>query len=121
MCFTPLVVRRFVLSLLTGALLLAGCSGGDKTDEAPPSPELSRKPPPGAANRGPFLRGPVPAARPGAVVGAGIKPGELAPVGGLAAVDPLENALGRRLRIINTYRRFEQMVGTSSDKEFLAQ
>ncbi len=41
--------------------------------------------------------------------------------GRLAAVDTLETDLGRQLKIVNTYRRFEQMVGTSSDREFLTQ
>jgi hypothetical protein len=53
-------------------------------------------------------------------VGAWIKPAELTHVGRLAAVDTLENDLGRRLSIINTYRRFEQPVGTTSDQQFLA-
>jgi hypothetical protein len=56
----------------------------------------------------------------GALFGAWIKPDALTHVGRLAAVDSLQSDLGRPLKIVNTYRRFEQMVGTPSDKEFLA-
>jgi beta-mannanase len=35
-------------------------------------------------------------------------------------VDTLEQRLGRPLDIVNTYRRFDQLVGTSSDQEFLS-
>jgi Glycosyl hydrolase family 26 len=104
-------------------LILAGCSFGKKKEQpAPePSPDLSRSPLAVAVNPGPFESGPVRAPARGAVFGAWIKPDELTHVGRLAAVGGLEADLGRRLSIVNTYRRFEQMVGTSSDKEFLAQ
>jgi hypothetical protein len=82
---------------------------------------LSRKPAAVAVNAGPFESGPVQAPEKGALVGAWIKPDQLTHVGRLAAVDSLQADLGRRLSIINTYRRFEQLVGTPSDKEFLAQ
>ncbi|WP_433374689.1 glycosyl hydrolase [Actinoplanes sp. CA-142083] len=115
-------MRKWFLSLSAVVLLLAGCTGGgDKKDSPTPTPDLSGKPAAVAVNRGPFLSGPVRAPKKGALVGAWIKPDELTHVGRLAAVDTLENDLGRKLSIINTYRRFEQMVGTSSDKEFLAQ
>jgi hypothetical protein len=112
-------MRKALITLL--ALLLAGCtSAPDKKDQALPPSDLSGKPAAIAVNRGPFKSGPVHAPPDGALVGAWIKPDELTHVGRLAAVDGLENDLGRRLSIINTYRRFEQPVGTASDKEFLA-
>ena len=107
--------------LVVALLLLTGCSHPDKKDEAPPPPDLTARPAAVAVNRGPFHSGPVPAPTRGALVGAWIKPDELTHVGRLAAVDSLEADLGRRLSIINTYRRFEQVVGTASDQEFLAQ
>ena len=73
-----------------------------------------------AVRPGPFRAGPFRAPKRGALVGAWIKPDELTHVGRLAAVDGLQADLGRRLDILNTYRRFEQLVGTPSDKEFLA-
>lgn len=113
---------RKALAALLAVALVAGCSSPEKPDETPPTPpDLSEKPAAVAVDGGPFASGPVRAPEKGALVGAWIKPDELTHVGRLAAVDSLENDLGRRLSIINTYRRFEQMVGTESDKEFLAQ
>ncbi|MEU4245229.1 glycosyl hydrolase [Actinoplanes sp. NPDC026619] len=114
-------MRKGLVVLLV--LLLAGCSLGDKEEKPAPAPppDLSDKPAAVAVNPGPFQSGPVQAPKKGALVGAWIKPDELTHVGRLAAVDGLEANLGRKLPIVNTYRRFEQMVGTSSDKEFLAQ
>ncbi|MEU8815113.1 glycosyl hydrolase [Actinoplanes sp. NPDC048796] len=83
-------------------------------------PDLSAAPAAVAVQQGPFASGPVRAPQRGALVGAWIKPDALTHVGRLAAVDSLQADLGRRLSIVNTYRRFEQMVGTPSDKEFLA-
>jgi hypothetical protein len=115
-------VRKRVWSVFAvGLLLLAGCSGRDKPNKPQPSPDLSGRPAAVAVNRGPFLSGPVRAPKRGALVGAWIKPDQLTHVGRLAAVGTLENDLGRKLSIINTYRRFDQLVGTPSDKEFLAQ
>src|SRR3954469_10911458 len=121
---TPHVVRtrNGLAAVLVAVLLLAGCSFGKEEKPAPePSPDLSGQPPAIAIAPGPFRSGPVAAPRKGALVGAWIKPDELTHVGRLAAVDTLQNELGRRLSIVNTSRRFEQMVGTPSDKEFLAQ
>jgi hypothetical protein len=116
-------MRKAAALALAATMLLAGCSfGKEKEKPAPqPSPDLSGRPPAVALNQGPFQAGPVKAPRRGALVGAWIKPDELTHVGRLAAVEGLESSLGRPLRIVNTYRRFEQMVGTSSDKEFLSQ
>jgi hypothetical protein len=113
---------RLTAVLAAVALLPAGCSFGEKEKPAPaPSPDLTSPPAAIAINRGPFRAGPVRPPRKGALVGAWIKPDELTHVGRLAAVDSLQAGLGRRLSIVNTYRRFEQMVGTPSDQEFLAQ
>src|SRR4051794_36417364 len=97
------------LLLLLAGYSPAGCSLGDKKEQpAPtPSPDLSGKPLAVAVNPGPFRSGPVQAPRKGALVGAWIKPDELTHVGRLAAVDSLEANLGRKLPIVNTYRRFE--------------
>jgi hypothetical protein len=107
--------------LLAGVLLLAGCSGSQQPVPPPPTPDLTASPTGVAINPGPFRAGPFQAPAKGAYVGAWIKPEELTHVGRLAAVAGLETSLGRKLKIVNTYRRFEQMVGTPSDKEFLAQ
>lgn len=110
-----------VAATLAGLLLLAGCSGSKQPPPPPPAPNLTTPPTGVAVDPGPFQSGPFKAPKTGAYVGAWIKPEELTHVGRLAAVDDMETSLGRKLKIVNTYRRFEQMVGTSSDQEFLAQ
>jgi hypothetical protein len=74
-----------------------------------------------ATNPGPFDAGPVSPPVTGAYLGAWVKPAQLTQPGRIAAVDGLELALDRRLRIVNTYRRFEDEFGTESDVEFLLQ
>src|SRR6186713_2164688 len=101
-------MRRAFIAFVT-AVVLTGCSSPtDKKDTPAPLPDLPERPSAVAVNPGPFDSGPVRAPRRGALVGAWIKPDELTHVGRLAAVDTLEEDLGRRLSIINTYRRFEQ-------------
>ena len=107
--------------VLVFVLLLAACSSGTEKPAPAPSPDLTGKPVGIAVDRGPFDSGPVLAPARGALMGAWIKPDELTHVGRLAAVDGLEESLGRRLRIVNTYRRFDQMAGTPSDLELIAQ
>ena len=99
-------------------LLLAGCGGGEPTPP-PPSPDLTRAPKTIAVHDGPFEAGPVRPPRTGAYLGAWIKPEEFRQEGRVEAVETLEEHLDRRLDIINTYRRFDQFVGTESDQTFL--
>jgi len=114
--------RRAPAAVLAAVLLLAGCTSAHKQPPSPgPAPDLTSPPTGIAVDGGPFRSGPVEAPRRGAYVGAWIKPAELTHAGRLEAVDQLEADLGRRLKIINTYRRFEQMVGTESDRDFVAQ
>jgi hypothetical protein len=112
-------MRRLFLALL---LLIAGCSAHHRPEPQPaPSPDLTGAPAAIAVNPGPFRAGPVAAPAKGAYLGAWIKPDALTHAGRLEAVDALQRDLGRRLAIVNTYRRFDQLVGTASDREFLAQ
>ncbi len=112
--------RRLAALLVASLLLLTGCSSDNEEPHPEPSPDLTSSPSAVAVNGGPFESGPFKAPRRGALFGAWIKPDALTHVGRLAAVDSLQADLGRPLSIVNTYRRFEQMVGTPSDKEFLA-
>jgi hypothetical protein len=101
-------------------VLLGGCTGDDRAEPAPtPSPDLSRTPRAIAVHEGPFEAGPVRPPDTGAYLGAWIKPDSYSQEGRVKAVGGIEKDLGRRLDIINTYRRFEQPVGTESDEEFL--
>ncbi|MEV6489950.1 glycosyl hydrolase [Actinoplanes sp. NPDC051633] len=109
--------------LLTAAalVLVSGCSGPAPEPEPQPSPDLTSPPSGVAVNPGPYEDGPFEAPADGAYLGAWIKPESLTHSGRVEAVGALEGDLGRRLDILNTYRRFEQMVGTQSDREFLSQ
>ena len=108
---------------LAAVLLVTGCTGPDEPPPPPPqpSPDLNGPPVAVAVNPGPYEAGPFEPPRTGAYLGAWIKPEVLTHAGRLEAVDGLEDDLGRRLDILNTYRRFDQLVGTESDEEFLAQ
>jgi hypothetical protein len=104
------------------AASVAGCELPRRNEPAPtPSPDLTRPPAAVATNTGPFDAGPVRPPASGAYLGAWVRPEELTHPGRLAAIDGLEVALDRRVPIVNTYRRFEQMFGTESDREFLRQ
>jgi hypothetical protein len=115
-------VRASLAGALVAVLLAAGCTAPEKPQPEPtPSPDLTSAPTGVAVNPGPFEAGPFVPPDKGAYVGAWIKPDALTHAGRVEAVGGLEKDLGRRLDILNTYRRFEQLVGTESDREFLAQ
>jgi hypothetical protein len=115
-------MRRVLALLGLLVLVLAGCTSNRRAEPEPtPSPDLTSAPIAVAVNPGPFESGPFEAPSTGAYLGAWIKPDALTHVGRVEAVAGLEEDLGRPLDIINTYRRFEQMVGTESDAEFLDQ
>jgi hypothetical protein len=113
-------MRRLALALVVPLLAVTACTGPrPKQPEPTPSPDLTRPPSGIAVNPGPYEAGPFEPPEKGAYLGAWIKPESLTHAGRIEAVDGLENDLDRRLNILNTYRRFEQMVGTESDQEFL--
>ncbi|BCJ52241.1 hypothetical protein Asp14428_37160 [Actinoplanes sp. NBRC 14428] len=110
------------VTALTGliVLVLAGCTSHRRAEPEPvPSPDLTSPPVAVAVNPGPFEAGPFAPPAEGAYLGAWIKPEALTHAGRVEAVGELEEDLGRPLDIVNTYRRFDQMVGTESDAEFL--
>ena len=115
-------MRRVPALLAVLVLVLAGCTSHRRAEPEPaPPPDLTRPPAAVAVNPGPFEAGPYEAPSTGAYLGAWIKPDELTHAGRVQAVETLEEDLGRPLDIDNTYRRFDQMVGTESDHEFLDQ
>jgi hypothetical protein len=69
---------------------------------------------------GPYSSGPVAPPASGAYLGAWVRPASLTQPGRLAAVTEWEATLGRRLDIVNTYRRFDEEFFTESDREFTA-
>ena len=112
-------MRRLLVLLSVLLLGLAGCTAHRRSQPAP-HPDLTRPVTGIAVNPGPFAAGPFRPPATGAYVGAWIKPDELTSMGRLEAMSGLERDLGRTLPIVNTYRRFDQPVGTRSDKRFLA-
>lgn len=113
-----MLARRLAAAALV--LVLAGCTADREAEPEPtPSPDLTSAPQAVAVNPGPFDAGPFQPPAKGSYLGAWIKPEALTHAGRVEAVDSLEQRLGRPLDIVNTYRRFDQMVGTDSDREFL--
>ncbi|WP_305789756.1 glycoside hydrolase family 26 protein [Symbioplanes lichenis] len=114
------MVRTRAALLVLLLLGLAGCTSHRRAEPEPtPSPDLTSPPTAVAVNPGPFEAGPVAPPATGAYLGAWIKPEFLTHAGRVEAVDQLEESLDRPLDIVNTYRRFDQMVGTTSDAELL--
>jgi hypothetical protein len=71
-----------------------------------------------ATSTGPFHAGPVAPPANGAFLGAWVRPESLTPSGRLTAVSTLESTLGRRLDIVNTYRRWDEPIFNDSDVAF---
>jgi hypothetical protein len=100
-------------SFLAVVLALAACGG--------PQPAARPLPTVAATHAGPYDAGPVAPPARGALLGAWVKPDSYSQPGRLAAVEGLQRDLGRRLDIVNTYRRFDEDFGTESDREFIRQ
>ncbi|BCB86902.1 hypothetical protein Psuf_042150 [Phytohabitans suffuscus] len=94
-------------------LALAACDG--QPSPAPPLPTVA------ATHAGPYDAGPVTPPARGALLGAWVKPDSYSQPGRLEAIEGLQRDLGRRLDIVNTYRRFDEDFGTESDREFIRQ
>jgi hypothetical protein len=109
---------------LTALLVLTTCGRPARHTPAPPAPAPNATTPDAAApdavatSTGPFSAGPVAAPAGGAYLGAWVKPPQLTEPQRIAAVSTLERELGRRLDIVNTYRRFDQDLLTDSDLTF---
>jgi Glycosyl hydrolase family 26 len=110
---------------LTALLVLTTCAR-PAWHPPPPKPTGTSDGTPGttgspeaiATSTGPFDAGPVRAPKAGAYLGAWVKPAQLTEPQRVAAVSMFERQLGRRLDIVNTYRRFDQDLLTESDLTF---
>jgi len=113
-------VTRIVV--LVAALTLAGCTAPRPSPPPLPQPSALTSVPAGiATSTGPFAAGPVAPPASGAFVGAWVQPDRLTQRDRISAVSTLEGALGRRLDVVNTYRRFDEPFFTDSDLAFSAQ
>jgi hypothetical protein len=87
-----------------------------------PAPSATRGagPPAIALSTGPFAAGPVAPPAVGSYLGSWVRPTTLTQSGRLDAVTMWEKTLGRRLDIVNTYRRFDENFFNESDQAFAA-
>jgi hypothetical protein len=76
--------------------------------------------PPPHPKPAPLGGGPVAPPPAGAYLGAWVRPAELTQKGRLAAVDDWEKLLGRRMDVVNTYRRFDENFFNASDDAIAA-
>ncbi len=112
--------RRLPWLVLAGVVVLAAVAGTlVLTHDSGPAPHAT-PPVVGTTAGSAYPPGPdlVPAT--GALFGAWVQNGSLTQPARVAAVQGLESAIGRRLDIVNTYRRFEEPFPTASDTQFAA-
>jgi hypothetical protein len=98
-------MKRLALALI---LLVSACTATQQ-DRPPQSMATARV----AAS------GPVQFPEHGALFGAWVKPESFAQPGRTEAIRGFENRLGRKLDIVNTYRRLHEEIGTESDRSFV--
>src|SRR2546421_8304570 len=117
-------MRRDHLLLGLAGLAVLGAVTLTVTTCAPPPqrPALAPSPPAGtppiATQTGPFDAGPVRPPAAGVLLGAWVKPSVFTQPARIDAVSAFESALGRRLDIVNTYRRFDEPLPPLSGKAF---
>lgn len=106
-----------LLRILTGVAAVATMA----TCGSPPPPDrgIAVSPPPGSPVAPAAAGGPVAAPATGALLGAWVRPDSLTQAGRVTGVAEFEQELGRRLDVVNTYRRLREEFGTSSDRTFL--
>jgi hypothetical protein len=118
--------RRAAALVLATTLTLTGCTGPHHRAPAPaPSTPVTagpdRAPEAIATSTGPFDAGPVAPPPTGAYLGAWVRPPVLTQPARVEAVSTMERSLGRRLDIVNTYRRMDEPLVTDSDLTFSQQ
>lgn len=114
--------RRRRTGALVAALgtlaLLAACTAAPPA-KAPPQAVPVGPPPTVAGDSTPDVTGPVRPLAKGVLFGAWVKPPTgLSQNDRVTAVHELEKTIGRKLDIVNTYRRFDQSFPTTSDIAF---
>ncbi|WP_238012592.1 endoglucanase [Dactylosporangium sp. AC04546] len=118
-------MKRTVLTLAVVAAVVAAAAAVTlsvlSTDPAPapaPSRTPDGRPPAIATSTGPFQAGPVAPPVSGSYLGAWVRPERLTESGRLTAMTTWEEALGRPMAIVNTYRRFDENFFNDSDRSF---
>jgi hypothetical protein len=85
----------------------------------PACTQAGTEPPTPIATRSVALGGPVAVPERGALLGAWVRPDSYSQPDRLDAIARFEEALGRRLDIVHSYRRLHEPIGTKSDHHFL--
>ncbi|GAA0730283.1 glycoside hydrolase family 26 protein [Dactylosporangium roseum] len=119
-------MKRSVLTLAVVAAVVAAATAVTlsvmSTKDGPgprPSPAPDTAGPPAiATSKGPFQAGPVGPPAEGSYLGAWVRPERLTESGRVSAMTTWEETLGRRMAIVNTYRRFDENFINASDRSF---
>jgi hypothetical protein len=114
-------MRRGILIAVVAAVAIAAATV--VTVSVMPRPLSLVRPKPSTLASGPVpapSSGPVPTPSSGALLGAWVRPASLTQAGRLAALDAWEKLVGRRMDVVNTYRRFDQNFFDSSDRAVAA-
>jgi hypothetical protein len=93
-----------------------GPTAGPSASVPPATLDPAASPPAIATSTGPFAAGPVAPPRRGAFLGSWVRPPVLTQPARAEAVSTWEQTLGRRLDIVNTYRRIDDDFFESSDE-----
>jgi hypothetical protein len=111
-------VRRGVL--IAAVVVLAIAAATAITVWVMPRRSLLVRPEPSPTASVPLAAGPVRAPSAGALLGAWVRPASLTQAGRLDALQSWEKLVGRRMDVVNTYRRFDQNFFESSDRTVAA-
>ncbi|MGI5245527.1 glycoside hydrolase family 26 protein [Dactylosporangium sp. CA-139066] len=124
-------MKRIVLTIAVVAATVAAAAAVTWTvldrghqprpPSAGPSSTVDSGSPPGIATSvGPFAAGPVAPPKHGSYLGAWVRPQSLTESGRVTAMTAWEHSLGRKMAIVNTYRRFDENFFNESDRQFTA-
>ncbi|MEV4132705.1 endoglucanase [Dactylosporangium sp. NPDC049742] len=122
------LVAAVVVAVVAGATAVTLSVMSTKDTPAPrPSPTGAQAPPGGpgappaiATSTGPFAAGPIAPPKHGSYLGAWVRPEHLTESGRLSAMTAWEKTVGRKMAIVNTYRRFDENFFNASDEQFAA-
>jgi hypothetical protein len=122
-------MKRIVLTIAVVAVTVAAAAAvtlqvldrgrPQRPPAAGPSP-AGTGPPAIATSVGPFRAGPVAPPKHGSYLGAWVRPESLTEAGRVTAMTGWEHSLGRKMAIVNTYRRFDENFFNDSDRQFAA-
>ncbi|WP_432980051.1 glycoside hydrolase family 26 protein [Dactylosporangium sp. CA-233914] len=117
---TIAVVAATVAAAAAVTLTVLNQGRKDHPPTTAPSSTVDTGPPAIATSGGPFQAGPVAPPRQGSYLGAWVRPERLTESGRVSAMTVWEKEVGRKMAIVNTYRRFDENFFNDSDRQFTA-